>query len=219
MVGMISVKPGLRDRKREETRRRLETSAVDLVLRNGLERATVDEISALADVSSRTFFNYFDTKEDAILGIHDAELTPDDIAEHVRATDGADPIESTVMLLIGLIRPSIQGQALHDQRLEVLRRYPQLFSRHMIQMTRMIDGLVNATTTILETGSAGAGASGAGVSVAGVSRAEAEVLLTTCGGAVRSAIHEWVDNGAPEPADVVRVRAVELIRSLGARLR
>lgn len=214
MVGMISVKPGLRDRKREETRRRLETAAVDLVLRNGLERATVDEISALADVSSRTFFNYFDTKEDAILGIHDAELTPDDIAEHVRATDGADPIESTVMLLIGLIRPSIQGQALHDQRLEVLRRYPQLFSRHMIQMTRMIDGLVNATTTILEMGSAGAGAS-----VAGVSRAEAEVLLTTCGGAVRSAIHEWVDNGAPEPADVVRVRAVELIRSLGARLR
>lgn len=214
MVGMISVKPGLRDRKREETRRRLETAAVDLVLRNGLERATVDEISALADVSSRTFFNYFDTKEDAILGIHDAELTPDDIAEHVRATDGADPIESTVMLLIGLIRPSIQGQALHDQRLEVLRRYPQLFSRHMIQMTRMIGGLVNATTTILETSRAGAGASGAGVS-----RAEAEVLLTTCGGAVRSAIHEWVDNGAPEPADVVRVRAVELIRSLGARLR
>ncbi|RPE78736.1 TetR family transcriptional regulator [Frondihabitans sp. PhB161] len=214
MVGMISVKPGLRDRKREETRRRLETAAVDLVLRNGLERATVDEISALADVSSRTFFNYFDTKEDAILGIHDAELTPDDIAEHVRATDGADPIESTVMLLIGLIRPSIQGQALDDQRLEVLRRYPQLFSRHMIQMTRMIDGLVKATTTILEMGSAGAGASGAGVS-----RAEAEVLLTTCGGAVRSAIHEWVDNGAPEPADVVRVRAVELIRSLGARLR
>ncbi|WP_123941632.1 MULTISPECIES: TetR/AcrR family transcriptional regulator [unclassified Frondihabitans] len=211
---MISVKPGLRDRKREETRRRLETAAVDLVLRNGLERATVDEISALADVSSRTFFNYFDTKEDAILGIHDAELTPDDIAEHVRATDGADPIESTVMLLIGLIRPSIQGQALDDQRLEVLRRYPQLFSRHMIQMTRMIDGLVKATTTILEMGSAGAGASGAGVS-----RAEAEVLLTTCGGAVRSAIHEWVDNGAPEPADVVRVRAVELIRSLGARLR
>jgi AcrR family transcriptional regulator len=206
---MVPEQLGLRDRKREETRRRLEKAAVELVLRDGIEHATVDSISATADVSSRTFFNYFDTKEDAILGLHDADLTPERIAEHIHSTDGADVLESTVVLLLDLIRPSIEGKALHDQRVEVLRRHPQLFSRHMVQMTRMVDELVAATTAILEHDDASAT----------VTRAEAEVLLTTCGGAVRSAVHQWVDDGAPDTADTVRVRAVQLVRSLIERLK
>jgi AcrR family transcriptional regulator len=205
---MASEQLGLRDRKRVETRQRLESAAVGLVLRDGLEHATVDSISALADVSSRTFFNYFDTKEDAILGIRDMELDDATVNEHLARNDGADVVESTVILLLSVISPSIEGKTLHDQRHEVLRRHPQLFGRHVAQMTRMVDPLIDAVTAILEHDAQGAP----------VDRAEAEVLLSMCGGAVRRSVKEWVELDLSEPVDVVQPRATAIVRSLVARL-
>ncbi|AMM22014.1 hypothetical protein AX769_20015 [Frondihabitans sp. PAMC 28766] len=191
---MVTEPLGLRDRKREETRRRLESAAVTLVLRDGLEHATVDSISSTADVSSRTFFNYFDSKEDAILGIHDIELTPGVVTEHIMRNDGVDAVESTVILLLSLISPSIEGKALHQQRHEVLKRHPQLFGRHVAQMTRMIDTLTDAVSAILEHDATGLGSN----------RAEAEVLLSLCGGAVRSSVKEWVALDPAEPVERIQ---------------
>src|ERR1700712_2227117 len=91
---------GLRDKKRAETRARLERSAVELVLRVGLAHATIDAISDAADVSPRTFFNYFDSKEDAILGVRNPELTDDEVAQQLAASDGGDLVESIVSLLL-----------------------------------------------------------------------------------------------------------------------
>jgi AcrR family transcriptional regulator len=199
---------GLRDRKREETRTRLEVAAVTLVLRDGLDHATVDSISSMADVSPRTFFNYFDTKEDAILGIKDIDLTPEVVALHMSRADGADVVESTVMLLLSLISPSIEGRTLHDQRHEVLRRHPQLFGRHMAQMSRMVDPLLDAITTVLENDGSGRV----------VDRMQAEVLLSLCGGAVRAAVKEWVALVETTPVETIQPRALALIRSVLERV-
>jgi AcrR family transcriptional regulator len=58
---------GLRERKKRETRATLATIAVRLAVERGMENVTVDDIAAEAGVSARTFFNYFPSKEDAVL--------------------------------------------------------------------------------------------------------------------------------------------------------
>jgi len=50
---------GRRDRKKAETREALRWAALRLALEHGYEQLTVEAITEAADVSVRTFFNYF----------------------------------------------------------------------------------------------------------------------------------------------------------------
>jgi AcrR family transcriptional regulator len=64
-----------RERKKQRTRDALIHAAMDLFAAKGYERTTVHEITEAADVSERTFFRHFATKEDLVLSFVQDGLT------------------------------------------------------------------------------------------------------------------------------------------------
>jgi AcrR family transcriptional regulator len=58
------LQPGLRARKKQQTRRAISQVATGLFINRGFDRVTLAEIADSAGVSVNTIFNYFKTKED-----------------------------------------------------------------------------------------------------------------------------------------------------------
>jgi len=124
-----AAEPGLRERKRLATRRAILLAALQLVSERGLEATTVDEISRVADVSPRTFFNYFPSKEEALAG--EAPRMPSDAA--VQAfVDARGPLLAD----LGHLFDATVDDAVHDvemiaARKEVFQRYPHITAMRM----------------------------------------------------------------------------------------
>ena len=92
---------GLRERKKERTREALEAAAFDLFERKGFDHTTVEEIADACDVSRRTFFRYFSSKEDAFAGDHEAKTA---LLKNLLAARPADEpaLESIRKVILGL---------------------------------------------------------------------------------------------------------------------
>ena len=67
---------GLRYRKKLKARLSVERAALELVIERGYDGVTVEDICARAEISKKTFFNYFPSKAAAIMGRLDS--FPDD---------------------------------------------------------------------------------------------------------------------------------------------
>ncbi len=67
-IGTIEngVELGLRERKKSQVRQALIGSALDLFRERGFDETSIDDIAAKANVSRRTFFRYFATKDEVI---------------------------------------------------------------------------------------------------------------------------------------------------------
>jgi AcrR family transcriptional regulator len=72
-AAMAAGREGLRERKRRETGERIAAAALTLFFRDGFEATTLDAIAAAADVSRRTVFHYFASKE-AIVEAQEAQF-------------------------------------------------------------------------------------------------------------------------------------------------
>ena len=57
---------GIRERKRAETYARIQAEAMRLFLERGFDAVTLDDIAAAADVSRRSLFHYFESKEEIV---------------------------------------------------------------------------------------------------------------------------------------------------------
>ena len=86
--------PNLRERKKADTRTRLSAAAVELLVAEGAEGATVSAIAGRAGVSTRTFHNYFAHREDAFV-----HFLREQVGEWVRQVEQAPADLSTLDVL------------------------------------------------------------------------------------------------------------------------
>ena len=125
---------GLRERKREATRLRVEKAAIELALEHGIEHLTVDQICEASDISARTFFNYFGSKENAVIGI--GSKAPSDAAvQAFIAGLGGSILEDFLVMLARTFAERGPDVALFRARRELFGREPQLAAMHMTRMT------------------------------------------------------------------------------------
>src|SRR5260370_41991568 len=75
-------KSALKDQKQEVVREALYDAAIDIFAKNGFDETTVEEVTQAAGVSRRTFFRYFDSKDDLLADawVNYTEALPEAVA-------------------------------------------------------------------------------------------------------------------------------------------
>jgi len=196
---MQKVSEGRRESKRAQTRRRIADAAIDLALERGIEGATVEAISAAADVSPRTFFNYFETKDDALLGAPDARELAAQIEQTVAGAADLSLRELAVRLFADRIVAGIGDGTRHRRRHELAQRHPHLYATAF----RSMADAQGALATALRSVAAERGAAEPTSPADPTEPAWADVLVAAAVGAVRAAVMEnAADDAAPQTTDL-----------------
>lgn len=126
--------PGLRERKRLATRRAIQVAAMNVVRERGLDATTVDEIARIADISPRTFFNYFPSKEEAIVG--DGPEVPPGEAQDRFVADRSPLLPGLAELFSASITPALQDQEMVLLRRSLMKSHPELGARRWATIHR-----------------------------------------------------------------------------------
>lgn len=152
---MVQEELGLRERKRLATRRAIQLAALELASERGFDRVTIDEISHAANVSPRTFFNYFPSKESAIIG-ELPELPDEERIERFIDAGPKEPILDGISELLiaaidtveltgddntGEVDATRSAHELHTLRRALLKDNPELFAQRMASMHQFEDAL------------------------------------------------------------------------------
>lgn len=132
---MTSVEPiGLRERKRERTKRHILDVALRLFASDGYDETTIEAIAGAADISQRTFFHYFASKED-ILASWQAGM-PDLLHAAIDAQpDRGTPLQTLREAISQMPQSLDRKQALAMNR--IFRRNEQLRASNNAKMLRL----------------------------------------------------------------------------------
>jgi AcrR family transcriptional regulator len=171
---------GMREKKKERTRETIVHVALQLFEEKGFEAATVEEIAAAADVSPRTFFRYFTSKEDVVFLGQDEENAA--MIELLRARPADEPPLDSLLRTTRLLFAKGREMFGHAPRgLRLIQRTPALRARKRQALDEMQDILVN------------------GLIGKRTSKAEAlrlRVLVATYLAALNEVMNAWIVSGA-----------------------
>jgi AcrR family transcriptional regulator len=166
--------PSLRDRKRDRTRQAIIDAAAELFEHHGYDTTTISDIAAAADISPRTFFGYFASKEDLLFTDPDARMQRTLKAIEQRAPDegpvdvllrglrevveaGDDMMSKMAQLRFRFSRaiPALRGRALQlqqDGQAEIAKRLHAAFHDELddVEAAALVGAFVGAITGALQ---------------------------------------------------------------------
>ena len=198
LAGEAEDVPGLRERKKAMTRLALEDAALELFATKGFDHTTVDEIADACNVSRRTFFRYFASKEDIFSGDkddHDAQMF-----ELIAARPADEPaLVSLRVAVLAMAADLATDRSRLVAKAQIINETPSLRSAGLDHEQRTIDDIVEAL----------ARRSSGPVDEDDVFRLR--LVTQAAVGALRAAINRWVDTGAKEELVDVAVEALDLL--------
>ncbi|MEU6779003.1 TetR family transcriptional regulator [Nonomuraea angiospora] len=138
---------GLRERKKQRTRRALVEAALRLFDEKGFDETTLAEIAAEADVSTRTFFSYFASKEDVVFydSARKMELAAAAMADRA-------PGESPGDVLLRIVEESLTWLTTYEEltfedaelRIRLVLKEPTLRARALVMLLESQSTLARA---------------------------------------------------------------------------
>ena len=138
----VEVRPrlGLRERRKRLTAAELEAAAYRLFEERGFDNVTVDDIAAEADVSRRTFFRYFASKEDVLLADHFVQLAR--LREAMAARPPDEPIVTALRnALLSLTGDFEERKEMIIIRARLMRDTPSLQARSLVHQKLWEDAM------------------------------------------------------------------------------
>ena len=118
-----------RESRKAQTRADLVRHARRLTAAHGLSGFTIEELSELAGVSRRTFFNYFATKESAVLGARPVEQLEEALAEFAYSPPAGDALpELLIEFLVAQFEASGMAREEITDFLAAVDREPRLLA-------------------------------------------------------------------------------------------
>ena len=132
----VTVGGGVRAQNKARTRAAIRAAAMELFAKQGYSTTTVEQIAKTAGVSHTTFFRYFSSKEQVIIG--------DDLAEVREATFAAIPPGLSHFDLVRHMIDDLFTVVLEDEwasnyeRLELINGDPELRFAHQVETERAI---------------------------------------------------------------------------------
>ncbi|TNU76185.1 TetR family transcriptional regulator [Miniimonas arenae] len=128
--------PTLRARKKAARHDAFVDAARRLVRERGLDGVTVEDVCDVVGVSPRTFFNYFATKEDAVLGVpvDTAIGAPQTREAFAAGGPTGDLLEDCGRLVAEILAQDEEGRDELAELLELVHSEPKLLVRHLAWM-------------------------------------------------------------------------------------
>src|ERR1700716_343970 len=101
ILAPMNSQPGLRERKKQRTRETIARAAHELFAERGYHETTLPDIAGAADVSTRTIFAYFPSKEDILFSDFAAmkEALAQALAERPEGEDALETVRTFILSL------------------------------------------------------------------------------------------------------------------------
>jgi AcrR family transcriptional regulator len=139
---------GLRERKKLRTRRAIAGAALRLFAERGFDETTISDIAAAADVSPRTFFSYFPSKDDVVFAEMDERLA-DVRAGLAERPSGETPLGTFRRVAEALLRAIAAEDGEHGPiQIALMRERPSLQAQALKRLSDAEDGFVAALREI-----------------------------------------------------------------------